>query len=59
MPVERFNLTENLSVVAAIDQNLAVGLDRLRKESKWSLVEDLFIGSGLLLSFNHISRWLT
>ena len=56
MSIECLDLTENLSVVAAIYQNLAVGLDGLSQEGKGTFMKYLLIRCVLLLlGFNHFN----
>ena len=56
MSIECLDLAENLSVVAAIYQNLAVGLDGLSQEGKGTFMKYLLIRCVLLLlGFNHFN----
>ena len=47
--VEGLDIAEQLSVVAAVNEDLAVGLDGLGKQGKWPLVENLLVRRMLLL----------
>ena len=51
VPIERLDISEQLAIVAAIDQHLAIGLDRLSEQGQRTLVKYLLIRRMLLLLF--------
>ena len=59
MSVKRLHIPEQLTVIAAVDQHLAVSLDSFREQCKGSLVENLLIGNVRLLLLFRVGHFIS